>query len=59
MAKTASIKECRVDVYLDTLERKERWSELAEAQGDSLSKFVQKAVGYAIERSAVLDVARR
>jgi len=59
MAKTASIKERRVDVYLDTLDRKERWSELAEAQGDSLSKFVQKAVGYAIERSAVLDVARK
>lgn len=50
MGKTDSIKQRRVDVYLDTLDRKERWSEIAEEEGDSLSKFVQKAVEYAIEQ---------
>lgn len=48
MGKTDTIKERRVDVYLDTLERKERWTDIAEEEGDSLSKFVQKAVEYAI-----------
>lgn len=49
MGKTESIKERRVDVYLDTLERKERWADIAEEHDDSLSTFVQKAVEYAIE----------
>ena len=50
MGKTDTIKERRVDVYLDSLERKERWTEQADDAGDSLSKFVQKAVEYAIEQ---------
>ena len=50
MGKTESIKERRVDVYLDTLGRKERWTELAEEADESLSKFVQKCVEYAIEQ---------
>lgn len=50
MGKTESIKDRRVDVYLDTLERKERWAELAEEADESLSKFVQQCVEYAIER---------
>lgn len=50
MGKTESIKERRVDVYLDTLERKERWTELADEADESLSKFVQRCVEYAIER---------
>lgn len=49
MGKTDSIKERRVDVYLDTLERKERWKRIADEEDESLSKFVQKAVEYAIE----------
>lgn len=49
MGKTDTIKERRVDVYLDTLERKERWQEIAEEEDESLSKFVQRAVEYAIE----------
>lgn len=48
MGKTDTIRERRVDVYLDTLERKEQWTSIAEEEGDSLSKFVQKAVEYAI-----------
>jgi len=50
MGKTESIKERRVDVYLDTLDRKERWTELADEEDESLSKFVQKCVEYAIEQ---------
>ena len=50
MGKTESIKERRVDVYLDTLERKERWTEFADEADESLSKFVQKCVEYAIEQ---------
>ena len=50
MGKTESIKERRVDVYLDTLERKERWTRLADEEDESLSKFVQKCVEYAIEQ---------
>jgi predicted RNase H-like nuclease (RuvC/YqgF family) len=50
MGKTESIKERRVDVYLDTLGRKERWTELAEEADESLSKFVQQCVEYAIEQ---------
>lgn len=50
MGKTESIKERRVDVYLDTLDRKERWTRKADEEGESLSKFVQKCVEYAIEK---------
>ena len=50
MGKTESIKERRVDVYLDTLDRKERWTDLAREADESLSKFVQRCVEYAIER---------
>lgn len=50
MGKTESIKERRVDVYLDTIDRKERWTRKAEEEGESLSKFVQKCVEYTIER---------
>lgn len=50
MGKTDTIKDRRVDVYLDTLERKERWKRIAEEEGESLSKFVQQAVEYTIQR---------
>jgi len=50
MGKTESISDRRVDVYLGTIERKERWTELATEEGESLSKFVQQCVEYAIER---------
>jgi len=50
MGKTESIKERRVDVYLDTLGRKARWTEIAEEADESLSKFVQQCVEYAIEQ---------
>lgn len=50
MGKTDSIKKRRVDVYLDTLNRKERWQEFAEAEGESLSSFVQKAVEFTIQQ---------
>jgi len=50
MGKTESIKDRRVDVYLDTLERKEKWKGLAEEEDESLSKFVQQCVEYAIEQ---------
>lgn len=50
MGKTDSIKQRRVDVYLDSLDRKERWSQLAEEADESLSKFVQQCVEYAIEQ---------
>ena len=50
MGKTDTIKDRRVDVYVDSLERKERWSRIADEEGDSLSKFVQKCVEYALEQ---------
>lgn len=50
MGKTDTIKDRRVDVYVDSLERKERWSQIADEEGDSLSKFVQKCVEYALEQ---------
>lgn len=50
MGKTESIKERRVDVYLDTIDRKDRWTRIAEEEGQSLSKFVQKCVEYTIEK---------
>ena len=53
MGKTDTIRERRVDVYLDSIDRKERWSRTAEEEGDSLSKFVQKCVEYAIEKGGL------
>ena len=53
MGKTDTIKERRVDVYLDTLTRKERWTRIANDEDESLSKFVQKCVEYAIEHGGV------
>jgi len=50
MGKTETIKERRVDVYLDSLERKERWNELADEADESLSTFVQQCVKYAIKQ---------
>lgn len=50
MGKTESIKERRVDVYLDTIERKERWTQAAADEDESLSKFVQKCVEFTIEK---------
>lgn len=50
MAKSDTIKQRRVDVYLDSFDRKERWTRIADEQDESLSKFVQKAVEYTIER---------
>lgn len=39
-SKTDTIKERRVDVYLPSLDMKERWKEVADERGQSLSKFV-------------------
>jgi len=50
MGKTDTIKDRRVDVYLDTMERKERWSRIADEENESLSKFVQQCVEYALEK---------
>jgi iron-sulfur cluster repair protein YtfE (RIC family) len=50
MGKTDTIKDRRVEVYLDSLERKQRWKEHAEEADDSLSTFVQRAVEYAIKQ---------
>jgi len=50
MGKTDTIKDRRVDVYVDTIDRKERWSEIAEEEDESLSQFVQQCVEYAIEQ---------
>jgi len=49
MEKTESIRERLVDVYLDTIEKKERWTRRAVEEGESLSKFVQHCVEYTIE----------
>jgi len=46
MGKTDSINNRRVDVYLDSVEQKEQWSELADEANMSLSKFVQACVEY-------------
>ena len=50
MGKTDSINDRRVDVYLESVEKKQRWSELAEDADMSLSKFVQACVQYAISQ---------
>lgn len=50
MGKTDTIKDRRVDVYVDTIDRKQRWLRIAEEEGESLSQFVQQCVEYAIEQ---------
>lgn len=50
MGKTDTIKDRRVDVYVDSLDRKERWTKQADEADESLSQFVQQCVEYAIER---------
>ena len=50
MGKTDSINDRRVDVYLDSIEQKKRWADIAEDRGTSLSKFVQHSVEYTIEK---------
>lgn len=50
MGKTDTIKDRRVDVYVDSLERKEKWTRLAEQEDESLSQFVQQCVEYTIEQ---------
>lgn len=50
MGKTDTIHDRRVDVYLDTIGQKERWTELAEEADESLSTFIQQAVEYAIKQ---------
>lgn len=50
MGKTDSINDRRVDVYLDSVEQKKRWSELAEEADMSLSKFVQACVECSISQ---------
>ena len=50
MGKTDTIKDRRVDVYVDTIDRKKRWAQSAEEAGESLSQFVQQCVEYAIEQ---------
>ncbi|KXB00136.1 hypothetical protein AKJ47_00610 [candidate division MSBL1 archaeon SCGC-AAA261G05] len=44
MSRTDTIKQRRVDVYLDSMERKEEWEEAAREMGMSLSRFVQHCV---------------
>lgn len=44
MQKTNTIKQRRVDVYLNTLEQKERWAKAAQSEGTSLSKWVIQIV---------------
>ena len=39
MGKTETIKQRRVDVYLPSLEAKEKWTALAQETGMSLSKL--------------------
>jgi adenosylcobinamide amidohydrolase len=56
MGKTDTIDDRRVDVYSDTVDQKERWARLAEEEGESLSKFVQKCVKYAIERNDAVRI---
>ena len=48
MGKTDTIKDRRVDVYVDTIDRKKRWAQNAEEAGESLSTFVQQCVEYAL-----------
>lgn len=50
MDKTESINDRRVDVYLDSLNQKKRWTKLADDADLSLSKFVQICVEYALSQ---------
>lgn len=50
MGKTDTIKDRRVDVYVDSIDRKKRWARIADEEGESLSKFVQQCVEFAIEQ---------
>ncbi len=54
MGKTETIKQRRVDVYLPSLEAKERWTALAEEAGTSLSKFIAAVVEEALEEGGPL-----
>ena len=40
MGKTDTIRDRRVDVCVDTNDRKERWSQFADGEGESLSNFL-------------------
>lgn len=40
MGDTETIKQCRVDIYLPSLEAKGRWWKIAEHSGVNLSKFI-------------------
>lgn len=53
MGKTDTIQDRRVDVYVESLERKERWVEAADEADDSLSKFVQRCVEYVLEQGGL------
>lgn len=44
MGKTDTIKDRRVDVYVDTIDRKKRWTQNAGEVGESLSLFGQQCV---------------
>jgi len=50
MDKTESINDRRVDVYLDSLNQKAKWANLADEADLSLSKFVQHCVEYALSQ---------
>jgi predicted RNase H-like nuclease (RuvC/YqgF family) len=50
MGKTETIKDRRIDVYVNTIERKKRWTEEAEAADTSLSNFIEQSVEYAIKQ---------
>jgi predicted RNase H-like nuclease (RuvC/YqgF family) len=50
MGKTETIKDRRIDVYVNTIERKQKWADKADEAGESLSGFVQQCVEYAIEQ---------
>lgn len=50
MDKTESINDRRVDVYLDSLNQKAKWADLADEADLSLSQFVQHCVEYALSQ---------
>ena len=49
MGKTETIRQRRVDVYLPSLEAKERWNSIAKKAGTSLSKYISFIVENALE----------
>lgn len=58
MSKTDTIKKRRVDIYLPSLEAKERWTKLADEAGMSLSKFIPQLVEDVLnEREAGPDLS--